>query len=292
MSLQSKFEVARNVLAKTKVDLDQFKTKLADFFGYASPDDLTDEDLESLSYESLKACGIPEGKAPLLARSWRTNEDKPQPQIVKIDISDDPERHAASLKPVELAEKYDPDNATNPYGRKLKEITEGRKCLVFNKDGSYNVALTKQLVQEIVDGYPDRQEITVDGIPLPTYPVGDRPDRLADENPFEHRSPLRADGTSDAGCNWGNVTKEVKQLVYIAVEISDPGLGGDIEQDVFDKVDGKDFAKIAGRYRKAAVEYHNREKVGTLPQLKVRLGGKTGVPVRVNNPFTTGHKAW
>lgn len=292
MTSQSKLDAARKALEGTSVNVDEFLRKLAEFFGYQSSDQISVEDLEAATWEDLQECGLPRGKARLIATNIFRGEEKPskEQQVIKIDVSNDPEKHAVTLTGPQLVDFYDPDNYTNPYGKRLKEITEGRKCLVFNKDGSLNRDITKQLVDELLNQYPEREEVAVDGLPSRVYKIGERPDRYASENPCAPGKPLRPDGVSDVGCDWGKVPLEVRQLVYLAVKRGD--LHAD-EADVFEKVEGKTFADVAKRpwFRQAAVEFQEREKLNTLPQLKIRLGSG-GIVGRPNNPFTTGHRVF
>lgn len=291
MTVQQLLDGARESLQGTKVDPDHFFKKLAEFFGYEDPASLTVDDLSSATWEDLEECGLPKGKAKTIANKvFREKEaEKPaEQQKVVVDITSDPEKHAATLKPAQLVDFYDPDNPTNPYGKHLKDATEGRRCLAFGKDGSFNTEISKTLVQEIIDGYPERTEVIIEGLPLPTYKVGDKPDRYADENPAVPGEPLRPNGESDAGCAWNSLPFNVRQLVYLAVE---SGEADDDEQDIFDKVEGKTFEQVAKRYRQAAVDFHEKEKVNMLPQLKIRLGGSDSGR-RPNDPFGRGNKCW
>lgn len=292
MTLQSKLDAARKALEGTTVNVDEFLRKLAEFFGYQSADQISVEDLEAATWEDLQECGLPRGKARLISTNIFRGEDKTsKEQVIKVDISNDPEKHAATLTGPQLVDYYDPDNHTNPYGERLKKITEGRRCLVFNKDGSLNREITKQLVDELLNQYPEREEVAVAGLPTRVLSVGERPDRYADENPCQPGKPLRPDGVSDNGCEWGKVPVEIRQLVYLAVKRGD--VNADDEADVYEKVEGKTFADVVKRpwFRKAAVEFQEREKLNTLPQLKLRLG-RGNAAGRPNNPFTTGHRVF
>jgi len=304
MTLQNRLDAAREVLTQHnssiegeegKVDIDGFFANLAKMGG------TSEAALSDATWEDLQDCGIPRILARSVSRCFRGAEEekKQEPQKIVLDVSNDPEKHAASLTAVKLVDHFDPENHTNPYGKKLKDDTEGRRCLAFNKDGTLNVEITRGLVDEIVNlQYPEREEVTIEGIPSPTYRVGERPDRFASENPANPGTPLRPDGTSDAGCEWTVKDKEIpfniRQLVYIAVEST--GEADEDEMDIFDKVSGKTFAQVAKRYRKAAVEFGEREKLGTLPQLKIRLGGRGdhggGGGGGKQDPFARGHRVW
>jgi len=288
MNAQNKLDAVRAALAGTKVDYDQFLKKLATLCDLERPEDLTDEHLRDARFEEIEDCGTARITARRIARIFRGDEETTKAQKVVIDVSSDPQKHAATLSPVQLVKHYDADNHTNPYGQRLKEVTENRRCIAFNKDGSLNVDMSKTLIDEIVNlQYPERDSVVVDGIPSPIFKVGQRPDRFADENPADPGKPLRPDGRSDCGCDWGLIDLTIRQLVHLAVTI---GETNDEELDIYDRIEGKTFAQIAQRYRKASVLFQEKEELGTLPQLKIRLG-KDG-HVRKNNPFEGGNRVW
>lgn len=295
--LQERLDAARTLLEEhnAKVEGEEGKVGIDDFFkNLASMGGTSESALADATWEDLQDCGLPRILARSVSRVFRGPEEKVnEPQKVVVDVTGDPEKHAATLTAVQLVEHFDPENHTNPYGTKLKKDTEGRRCLAFNKDGSLNREISKQLVDEIVNlQYPERSEVTIEGIPSPTYRVGERPDRFASENPADPGTPLRPDGVSDAGCEWEKLPLNIRQLVYLAVRNGD---ADDDEMDLYEKVEGKSFEQVAKRFRKAAVEFGEREKLGTLPQLKIRLGGRGGVGGGgKNDPFKTGqgHRVW
>jgi hypothetical protein len=197
-----KLDSVRTVLDGTNVPFEEFLKKFAALCGYDDPTKLTDQDFQAARFEDIEDCGVPRIKARQIARAFRGDEEtKPTaPAKVVIDLASDPEKHAATLSPVQLVEHYDADNHTNPYGKRLKEVTEGRRCIVFNTDGKLNVEITKGLVDEIVNlSYPERDTVTLDDGPAPVYKVGIRPDRYADENPADPGKPLVGPRCSSVG---------------------------------------------------------------------------------------------
>jgi hypothetical protein len=88
---------------------------------------------------------------------------------------------------------------------------------------------------------------------------------------------------------------DIRQLVYLG---TGTGELKDTEIDLFEKVVNKDFAEVAKRCPNAAVKFKELENLGTLPQLKIRLGGTGGYGhisgginyPKGNNPFTRGHR--
>jgi hypothetical protein len=289
MALQNKLDSARTALDGTNVNADEFFKKFSALCGYDSSDKIQEADLQDARWEDIEECGVPKIKARRISRIFRDGSDS-EPQKVVVDITNDPDKHAKTLTPMQLVEHYNPDNPTDPYGVKLKQDAGGRRCVVFNHDGSLNIDLTKQLVEEICDlHYPERQNVLVEGVPAPVFRVGDRPDQYADENPAQPGTPLRPDGCSDKGVEWGSLPIDIRQLVYLGVK---SGELKDDEFDLFEKVDGKNFAQVAKRCSNAAVKFKELEKLGAMPLLKIRLGNGSGHghSGRSNNPFTRGHR--
>lgn len=295
MSVKSVLDDARLELKGTSVDFGAFLANLAKFFGYDNPDSITVNDLSILKFEDLEELGIPKGKAKVLAlKVFRNACDtaKPEPQVVQIDMTNNPEQHAQMLTPVQCVERYDPDNATNPYGMRIKEAVENQHCLAFKCTGEFDPEMTKVLVQEILDGYPEREEVTIDDIPgLKVYRVGDRPGKFVDENPAKPGMPLRSGDAfycADKLVQPG-IPLDIKQLVYLAVLQPSKGGSGEAtnlgEMDIYEKVVGRSFNEVAKRWKKAAAIFHDRKATNTLPQLRLRLKGpKSDKP---NDPFET-----
>jgi len=279
MNATEKLDAARQTLEGTNVNSDEFFRKFAKLCGVEDPQQICSGDLEAARFEDIEECGVPTIRARRIARIFRGDDDTRR----------HPENHAANLTAIQLVDYFDPDNHISPYGLRLKKATNDRRCLVYNKDGTLNLELSKQLVDEIVNlEYPERDTVTVNGIPSQVYRVGERPDRFANENPANPGTPLRPNGISDAGCEWAVLPLEIQQLVYLAVRMNEED---DKEIDIFDRVQGKNFAQVAKRYPQASVKFQEHEKLGTLPQLKIRLGGKK-INDGQNDPFKTGHRVW
>jgi len=280
MTTETKLAAARATLEGTTVNWDQFCKKLAEFFGYDSIEKVGEDDISCMRFEDLEDCGLPRGKARRVAQIFRGQEsDTSAPTKVIMDVTSDPEKHAATISPVECVERYNPDDPSNPYGQRIAAATGKRKCIVFDPSGQFHVEMTKLLVQEIIDGYPERESVTVDDVPgLLVYVVGERPDKFVPENPAKPGTPLSRMPDFD----WQTIPKDTQQLLYIAVRETKEA-AGDSEHDLWDKIYGKNFNQVAKRYPKAAVAFRSREAANTLPQLKIRIGNGKGQ--RPNDPF-------
>jgi hypothetical protein len=295
MTLQDKLSSARSFLEQhnssvgengKKVDIDHFEEKLAELGG------ISEETLKMATWEDIESCGVPRILARKIADQFRMH-DGPAPQPEKIIvIDDDPVKQAANMTPNQLVEKYDPEYPDNPFGAKLKEVSEGQRFIVFNNDETVNVPVAQKLLQELRDDYPERASVVVDGDVHDVYAVGDRPNRYAFEHPLRPGQLLRPDGTSEAGCDWSNIPLEVKQLLYVAVKWS-----GEIhaptqdEYDIHAYVQGKDYREVAKRYQKAALRFKELSETNQLPQLRIKLG-RTSKKTKTQDPFNRGHRVW
>ena len=146
---------------------------------------------------------------------------------------------------------------------------------MMRESGSVLIATSQQNLRELLDGYPARKTVLVDGTLHQTYPVGSRPARYADEHPVFEGHMLRPSGISDQHVEWGAIDFKVRQLVRLATvtgELQAKKLTDD--RDAFEEVQGKTFDEICSRWTQAAIKFKEQEGSGSLPALKVVLGKK------------------
>lgn len=278
MTTEAKLAAARATLEGTTVNWDQFCKKLAEFFGYDSIEKVGEDDISCMRFEDLEDCGLPRGKARRVAQIFRGQEEVAAPTKIVMDVTSDPEKHAITISPVECVDHYNPEDPSNPYGERIRVATKDRRCIVFDVEGHFHAEMTKLLVQEIIDGYPERDSVTVDEVPhLPVFPVGARPDRFVAENPAKPGTPISKMPDFD----WRKVGLDVQQLLYIAVKETREAAGTS-EYDLFEWIIDKTFNQVAKRYPKAAMAFHKHKASDTLPQLKIRIGNGKDRP---NDPF-------
>ena len=292
MNLQEKLDASRDALHGTTVNFDHFLNNLAVFFGYGTKEapstvHLTDDDLQAATWEDLQDCGCPKGKARQIAKIFRGDASDGLKDKIVI-VNDDPVVLAAKLKPTELVAKYDPQEPDNPFGVRLKALSNGQRFIVFNNDGTVNVPVSQTLLQELRDSYPERQNTVVNSEVHYTYAVGVRPSRYADEHPLFPGTILRPDYTSDADIDWKPISLSVRQLVYLAVKTGD--LKGKDEQDVRDLIEGKTFNDLGKRWKNAALKFKELSETNQLPQLKIKLG--VAGNGKQQNPFAVGNRVW
>lgn len=285
MTYQDKIEQARQLVAQhneavgddgAKVDFDGFLRELKKSGG-------TSEDrLSACSFEDLEACGLPKLLAKDVGRVFRSASETGKKPFVTAN-------RAAAMSVGELLAVYDPREADNPVGKTLSEKSKGQPCIVFNDDGTINVAESTTLLQEIREGLPPRTTVVVSGIPQPVYKIGERPDQYADENPLYPGRVLRLNGDCDqTNRSWNGVSQTVRVLLHLAVSRTGECRVTSLDEahNVLDRVmvEGSEQT-IRQRYPEASKLYDELSARNEVPSLKVALGGRNG---RSNNPFAVG----
>lgn len=299
MSYESKINLVKQVIEnhnqnaeeKKKVSFEKFLEILQQMGG------TTEEALSLCTWEDLETCGLPR----LIARQVTQNilrKSDSQMDYQKIDSSDGivyiSDKKAQQMPIKQLVEYYNPKNAKNAVGRRLKELTSGRRCVVFKTDGKINVDETVKMIDDLANGLAELEMTYVNGVPTNVYKIGDRQDLFADENPLYPGRALRSGGTCDqTGRSWEGVAQNIRQLLYIAVmdtkELKISQL--DDAHSALDKaVSQTAESLIISRYPKASLRYQELAKVGKLPILKIKLMGNSGSSDKPNNPFCVQNK--
>lgn len=296
MSLQTKFDSALALVNEHNSVVGG-----AEQPGHVSPDHFiqnlkiaggtTEERLKGFSYEDILSC-MEVKNAPVkpialakdIAKLFRgkdeqTSETKP--------VSG---KKADKMSLRELVEHYDPEEAENPVGKRLKEISRGEKFIVFATGRVVDVDTTFKLLTEVKQGYDGRKDVEVNGEIREVHAVGSLPDNFVEENPLYKSRPLRPDGTCDqTGRSWEGVPMAVRQFIRVAIDtnaIDDITI--DKAHDILDMVVGDNaLVKLRNRYRKAAIEFDKLENLGTLPKLKLVLKKGAGGS---NRPFDNARK--
>ncbi|MBI2482571.1 hypothetical protein HYV74_00140 [Candidatus Uhrbacteria bacterium] len=246
-----------------------------------------------------------EGTKPAKVRAALKELKGERPVIVAVVGEDDGAKEAGSPKAIspkkaasmtisQLVAAYDPREADNPVGARLKTIVGSKRCVVFTADGAVDTGATTKLVDELRDGFPERDAYVEEGkSPRSTFRIGDRPDNLADENPLYANRPLRPDGTCDVTSrSWAKAGSSVRVLLRIATHVTQE-FPMRSSQDAHDALDlamlGDAEQRIRVRCPKASIEYDRLQKLGQLPTLKVQLGGVSATGG--SDPFFRGQQS-
>lgn len=250
-----------------KVDLAEFTRKLKQA-GATSEDTL-----RAATFEDFEDAGLPKIIARRAAEIARATE-KGEQQFVSS-------KRAERMTLRELVDAYNPNEAIDgPVTTRLKTLTKGIACVVFNQDGTINRDATHQLVDEAVKGFGARSVIVIDDVPYTPMSFGRRPAEVVDENPAFPGEPLRPDGTCmRTDVNWTNISHENRQLVRLLV-LENPQRK--THGTVFDMHDLAERGQLKKRYPKIAAALQLAMQTDTAPSLKIRLGASNSAP---NDPF-------
>lgn len=245
----------------------------------------TEERLKGFSYEEILSCmqafnGIkPIALAKDIAKVFRGKDESGYGDKImagKAEVRPVSAKKADRMALRELVEHYDPEDADNAVGKRLKDVCKGQKFVVFSSGRTVDVNTTLKLLEEVKANYSGRESIEVGGEIREVYALGIVPDNFVDENPLYCGRPLRPDGVCDqTNRSWNGVATNIRQLIRIAIEIGNlKDISIEKAHDIMDVVMGdKAWEKLSQRYSKAVLEYKKREGLGTLPKLKLTLKG-------------------
>jgi hypothetical protein len=283
MSYDQKIESARKVIdehngnvdKEDQIDFAEFTKKLRKDGGSS------DEALKAVSWEDLQKCGLPSIMARRLTYLFRKDGDGESGKSTYIS-----EKKVLGLSYKELVERYNPKDVKNPVGKRLRDLSDGKKFVVFDDNNKVIVDATVHLLEDIINGMPEILTAFIGGRPLPIYSIGERPDFYVEENPIYPDRPLRSNETCDqTGRSWQGVATDVRQLLYMAINtceleiitVSDA-------HDILDKVLSKDSSidSFRARYPEASKLFDEKSKMGQLPLLKIKVGNTSSSG---NNPF-------
>lgn len=280
-SYQSKIDAAtaliekHNAAAANKIEVAKFVECIKNNGG------TTDDALKLSSWEDLIECGLPKLLARQVAEVFRKAPVEAKSETPTKFVS---EKKAAAMTFRELVERYDPVEHDNPVGKRLAEISKGQPCIAFDANGNVLVEASSKEVKHLRDGFDPRESVTVDGLPVRLYRVGERPGNFLEENPLYPGRPLRDGECDQTGRSWEGVSDVIRALLFLAVtdtrEVAIDQLKD--AHDILDLAVRSDAEKtIRGRFRKTSLRYDELKAEGKLPTLKIARGGT----VRKQNPF-------
>lgn len=183
----------------------------------------------------------------------------------------------------QLVAAYDPVDADNKVGTRLRKESKGKAFLVFRSGRTVDVVTSVKLLGELKEGFEPRSSILLGNEVFEVFPVGYIPNNFADENPIYVGRALRPDGTCDQlNRSWAGVPLEIRQFVRLLLVEFQP-LSVDRAHELLDRALGSTLADLSARYSRTAIAFKKAQEQGTLPRLKVEL--KTG-----SRPFDGGVK--
>ncbi len=263
-----------NNVAKKKVEYETFLLNLQEAGG------TTDETIKLCTWEDLEKFGLPTLLAKQVAAVFRAKCDD------RKLIS---EKKSQVMTAKELLEHYDPRNWDNFVGKRLAELSDGKRCLVYNDGGTVNVEMSAKLIDELRDNYPEREHVVVGDRPCKVYQIGERPDQFAFENPLYPGTLLRPDETCDkTNRSWAGIAESIRVLLHLALtktkEISITSI--DNAHYFIDRATTSNAeSDIRKRYPKASLLYQELSTSGNLPTLRLLRNKRPA-----NDPFYNAHK--
>jgi hypothetical protein len=262
--------------AGSAVDFDSFVSNLKSEGG------TSEAGLSACTYEDLEDFGLPKLLARQVAGVFRKDKDAAADARVK-PVSD---KRASSMSAAELLAVYDP-REDNAVSKRLSDLAKSKPCIVFNEDGTVNVAESAKIVVANRDGHDALAMVMIGGKPFKVYKVGERVGDFANENPLYPGQKLRpGDMCGQTGRSWEHVSIDVRQIVYLAVKDTHEVEVRSINDahNILDLLANDSVAKAETRFPRAALKRKELEEQGTLPSLKIRLG-ESQRGGRPNDPF-------
>lgn len=285
MSYSEKIALAQKLIEEHNAALEQSDDKIVftDFEKKLKKLGGTTEDaLKECTWEDLQDAGLGRILARKVAQIFRS-ESKPDPKYVSA-------KQAAQMHPLYLLQAYSPLDPSSAVAKRLNEMSRGQKFVVFNTGTEVNAEASNRLLEEIMRGFPARDEYELNGRFVRTFAIGEGVGEFVDENPLYPGRPLRPDGTCDqTNRSWAGVPISIRQLVYLA--IGKKGTNIETAHNTMDLIMGPDAEKkLRTRYSKIAIELDELIASGNAPTLKIKLGAN---PSRTNDPFQQkGHKLY
>jgi len=269
-----------------KIDADAFLKALIAAGG------TDDRSLRDCSFENLQEFGI---TAILLAKKIANLfRDKGEKKAEKQKFVS--AKKAEQMSVEDLLKAYDPSEPDNPVAKELAQRSKGKRCIVFTSEGKVDVKSSTILLEEIKQGYPERDTFLVEGKPHKVYKIGQRPDMLADENPLYPGRKLYPDGTCDqTNRSWDGVAAKIRTVLYLAItQTKELVISHSSVHDIIDiAISEGAEEKICQRYTGASVLYDELKDRGDLPSLKLAINGSDGsVGGRGSDPLNTGHRTY
>ncbi len=251
-----------------KIDAAEFERKLR------KTGAVNEETLRAATWEDFEKAGLPR----IMARRAAELSRATQPGEKEFISSKKAERMSVR----ELVEAYNPNETIEgPVTTRLKAVSQGKRCLVLDDQGVVQVEATVNLLNEVQQGFAERELIEIDGKPLAVQRFGDKSATIVDENPVFRGEALRPDGTCQrTDLDWSCAPLETRQLVYlVAIDPAETHVPtSDLAMKLYDlAVDGK----LSKRFRKHHAKLLELQKLGKAPSLKVVLKPQG----KGNNPF-------
>jgi len=188
----------------------------------------------------------------------------------------------------DLLKLYRPDLSEDPVTRILKERLQNRKVVLFVPGTSdIDIQATIDYVSDLDQGYAEQEFVQTSGGLARPVAIGEKSDKVVDEDPIHDGSPLRKDrSTIGFPINWAGIPSEVRKLCRVIVDRDDVDVNNRHDVNNLVALAMKGFDEVASVYPEASVQYRELKEMEKLPTLRISLNGGG----RPNNPFNVGGK--
>jgi hypothetical protein len=181
-----------------------------------------------------------------------------------------------------LLQLYLPDKPADPVTNALKKRFGTKAVIAFNDDGKVAVAETMEYVAGLEQGYPETENIMVNGKLTKLWAVGVKPDVMVEEDPLFPGVPLRNGCSTVNHRNWTKVEARSRQLCRIILERGDINPENkDASLRLMERAQ-QGYAALGEAYPEAELAFRDRAAKDDLPKLKVPLGSSSQ---KQQNPF-------
>lgn len=280
MSYESRISKAKSIIDgyNTLVDDDK-KIDANKFIGRLKSNGCVTEDaiVNYVTWEDIENCGIPKILAKQIAtEAFRCNITA---------VAGFSHGSIDQLSPSSLLDRCDPQDKNCPYSKRLNELAEGKRFVVYNKDGSLNREVTLMILDRLED-FPNLEHYSLDSGPTAVHKIGVKIDTIVDEDPFRPGKPLMPNGFSIGGIDWSAISMYHKQLVHIIMRGNDGA-----NQNEYDLAESCRNVTITKKFPSYVVMLDDMIKRGVEPKLRIHHNdsSKNTKQNKLNDPFK---KSW
>jgi hypothetical protein len=191
---------------------------------------------------------------------------------------------------VEVVEKYGPDCEAR-VTEEMERRTKGKRCVVFNADGSVDVEQTVTLIRLFrkEKSKKDRETFKVPGgSVVRLYAVGEFPLVFVEECPLHGTLTLLDGYCEECQDSWKGISDDDRVIVRVAVEV-DPDLasGPMAIAKLIKRIRDEESAKFLLDVGQIGLHYQDLKEEGRLPILRRKMS-----TTKNGDPFYSRHQSF
>jgi len=180
-----------------------------------------------------------------------------------------------------LVKHFDPFNPTDRLTRELKKRYGTTPVVLFDPGTkTVNVLQTVAYMKRVDRGGTVSKAVLIGAQLVRPMPVGESPDQMVDEDPLFPGESLEEGCSIHNFMDWSKATLAMRQFCRILLEQGSVNPTDEARVAELQKSLEHGLAALQSVYKQADLIFRERESEGTLPQLRVKFGGK-----HRNDPF-------